>query len=206
MAVKEAIEMTGQENPYVAPQSDVEGVEIENQEFYQPLPWTASGRIGRVRYLAYHMLGMLLVMAAMGLTLITSNSAIVGLLGLIYGATAIALYVYTFIWARRRLNDLGYSGWFQLVALIPLVNIILFLYLMFAPGEKETNKWGPRPLPSRPALLILALIMPLGVIGVFSAVAFPAYQDYVERAKASPYEYSSDDSDYAETDGEYSAE
>jgi uncharacterized membrane protein YhaH (DUF805 family) len=198
--------MTGPENPYVAPQSDVEGVEIKNDEFYQPLLWTASGRIGRVRYLAYHMLGMLLVIAAMGLTLITSNSAIAGLLGLIYGATAIAFYVYTFIWARRRLNDLGFSGWFQLVALIPLVNIILFLYLMFAPGEKETNKWGSRPLPSGPALLVLALIMPLGVVGVLSAVALPAYQDFVESGKALQYEHSSNDLDYVETDLEYSAQ
>jgi uncharacterized membrane protein YhaH (DUF805 family) len=198
--------MTGPEGPYVAPQSDVEGVEIKNDEFYQPLLWTASGRIGRVRYLAYHMLGMLLVIAAMGLTLITSNSAIAGLLGLIYGATAIAFYVYTFIWARRRLNDLGFSGWFQLVALIPLVNIILFLYLMFAPGEKETNKWGSRPLPSGPALLVLALIMPLGVVGVLSAVALPAYQDFVESGKALQYEHSSNDLDYVETDLEYSAQ
>jgi uncharacterized membrane protein YhaH (DUF805 family) len=204
--VKGEIEMTDQENPYAAPQSYVEGVEIKNDEFYQPLLWTASGRIGRVRYLAYHMLGMLLVIAAMGLTLITSNSAIAGLLGLIYGATAIAFYVYTFIWARRRLNDLGFSGWFQLVALIPLVNIILFLYLMFAPGEKETNKWGSRPLPSGPALLVLALIMPLGVVGVLSAVALPAYQDFVESGKALQYEHSSNDLDYVETDLEYSAQ
>jgi uncharacterized membrane protein YhaH (DUF805 family) len=204
--VKGEIEMTDQENPYAAPQSYVEGVEIKNDEFYQPLLWTASGRIGRVRYLAYHMLGILLVIAAMGLALSTRNSAIVGLLGFIYGATAIAFYVYTFIWARRRLNDLGFSGWFQLVALIPLVNIILFLCLMFAPGEKETNKWGSRPLPSGPALLVLALIMPLGVVGVLSAVALPAYQGFVERGKASQYQYSYDDSDYAETDREYSAE
>ena len=37
----------------------------------------------------------------------------------------------------RRLNDLGKSRYFTLVAFIPIVNLIFFLYLLFAPGKKN---------------------------------------------------------------------
>lgn len=188
--------MTDQENPYVAPQSDVEGVEIAHEEFYQPLPWTASGRIGRARYLAYNMMGLIIVLLGLGLSTATIGSAISGLFSIVYGVSALAFYVYTFIWTRRRLNDMGFSGWFQLVSLIPLINIILYLVLIFAPGEKETNKWGSRPEPSGPVTLILALILPIAMVGILAAIAIPAYSDYVERAESSQYDYSSEDSDY----------
>jgi uncharacterized membrane protein YhaH (DUF805 family) len=41
----------------------------------------------------------------------------------------------------RRLHDLNKSGWYLLLAFIPIVNIIMILYLLFAPGKVEGNRW-----------------------------------------------------------------
>lgn len=45
----------------------------------------------------------------------------------------------------QRLHDMGYSGWFQLLTAIPLVNLILFLVMIFAPSQQAANKYGPVP-------------------------------------------------------------
>lgn len=47
--------------------------------------------------------------------------------------------------AVRRLHDVGKSGWFLLVAFIPLIGAIWLLVLMFTEGKPGTNKWGPNP-------------------------------------------------------------
>lgn len=42
----------------------------------------------------------------------------------------------------RRLHDMGKSGWFQLINLIPLVGTILLIYWWCQPSQAEANKWG----------------------------------------------------------------
>jgi len=43
--------------------------------------------------------------------------------------------------AIRRSHDLGYSGWFALICVIPFAG----WYLVFKKGETGTNKYGPPP-------------------------------------------------------------
>ena len=45
----------------------------------------------------------------------------------------------------RRLHDVGKSGWFYLIILIPLIGIIWLLVLYCTEGQKEDNKWGANP-------------------------------------------------------------
>ena len=45
----------------------------------------------------------------------------------------------------RRLHDINKSGWFQLLALIPLVGIILLIVWWAQEGEKTENQYGPVP-------------------------------------------------------------
>ena len=42
----------------------------------------------------------------------------------------------------RRLHDIGKSGWWSLVLLIPIVNIFYLIYLFFKSGENGKNKWN----------------------------------------------------------------
>jgi uncharacterized membrane protein YhaH (DUF805 family) len=41
-----------------------------------------------------------------------------------------------------RFHDLGWSGWAALLAFVPLVGVVTFLFLILAPGQKTTNAYG----------------------------------------------------------------
>ena len=45
----------------------------------------------------------------------------------------------------RRLHDTGKSGWFVLLALIPIVGSIILLVFLAQPGQAEANAYGPPP-------------------------------------------------------------
>lgn len=41
----------------------------------------------------------------------------------------------------RRLHDLNRSGWYLLLAFVPVVNIVVMIRLLFEPGKVEGNRW-----------------------------------------------------------------
>jgi uncharacterized membrane protein YhaH (DUF805 family) len=45
----------------------------------------------------------------------------------------------------RRLHDIGKSGWFLLLSLIPVVGGLVLLYFMVQPSQPEINAYGPPP-------------------------------------------------------------
>jgi uncharacterized membrane protein YhaH (DUF805 family) len=47
--------------------------------------------------------------------------------------------------AVRRLHDIGKSGWWLLIALIPLVGAIWLIVLLATDGTKEDNEYGASP-------------------------------------------------------------
>ena len=47
--------------------------------------------------------------------------------------------------AVRRLHDVGKSGWFLLISLIPLIGVIWLTILMCTEGNKIENTYGPSP-------------------------------------------------------------
>ena len=46
----------------------------------------------------------------------------------------------------RRLHDLGRSGWFFLLVLIPIVGWIILLIWFVTAGNEGDNQWGDNPL------------------------------------------------------------
>lgn len=57
----------------------------------------------------------------------------------------ISFIVYSYITiciSIRRLHDINRSGWLLLLALIPLIGAIFILYLYFAKGDLDENKYG----------------------------------------------------------------
>ena len=173
-------------NPYNAPTADLS--QAQGEEGYMPEFMSAGGRIGRVRYLAYT------VAPSFGLTF---------LVAMVFGIIApaimrnpmVALVCYVpmlillFIMGARRLHDMNLSGWLSLFSLIPLVNLLFGLVLLFIPGNDGTNRYGPPPQKNTTGVLVFAWIGPLiliAVIGILAALAIPAYQSYVNKSKAAP--------------------
>lgn len=175
-------------NPYNAPAADLSQMS-GSDETYEPRVWAIHGRIGRLRYLAYSLLQMLIAIPVVGLIagilyMIGERAMIVGII-LAY----IPLIAIGFILAKRRFNDMNHSGWMSLLQLIPFVGIFIWLWLVFGPGDKASNDYGQPPGPNSTPVVIGALIFPaIFVVGILAAIALPAYQDYTKRARAAQIE------------------
>lgn len=169
-------------NPYQAPIADISN---NNTETYQPKIFTTKGRIGRLRYLAYLFISYLLmipiIMIATILDSILDTDGSIMIAGAVI--SYIPLFVFAFIFAKRRFNDLNKSGWFALLFFVPIINMFIGLWLIFGPGSKNNNNFGAAPTPNPIGIKLMALVFPLIFFGILAAVAIPAYQDYVERAQ-----------------------
>ncbi|GAB1268607.1 hypothetical protein NBRC116493_18600 [Aurantivibrio infirmus] len=183
-------------DPYSAPQSSI--AQSEEAETYQPQFLSLSGRIGRLRYIAY---GAALNLIYYGATMVISfiagflgvfggngepSTAFVAAVGLVFILGIIPIMIFGWGYMVRRLNDMNMSGWLSLLMIIPFVNLILAIMLLFFPGTKSTNDYGPQPNENNTGIYILSLVVPvfmiIFVVGILAAVAIPAYQDYVQRA------------------------
>jgi uncharacterized membrane protein YhaH (DUF805 family) len=65
--------------------------------------------------------------------------------GWVYTLYALVLFIPGLAVAVRRLHDVGKSGWFLLIGLIPLIGFIWLLVLFLTEGKPGENKWGPNP-------------------------------------------------------------
>ena len=171
-------------NPYSMPQSEL--TERVSDDTYMPKLFSLSGRIGRVRYLAYGFAAGMLLIPVMLLTTVLGGlgGAFGGIVGMLLGYAA--YFAAIFVVARRRLNDLGKTGWLSLLMLVPLVNIGVGLWLLFGEGDHGSNEYGPAPAPNTTGVIILAWAIPVVSVlfGILAAISIPAYQDYVNKARA----------------------
>ena len=106
---------------------------------------------------------------------------------LVFLMAYIPVFILLFIMGARRLNDINLSGWLSLLSLIPLVNLLFWLVLLFIPGNPGANRYGPPLRKNTTGVIVLAWVGPvllIFMIGTLAAVAIPAYQTYVKRAKA----------------------
>lgn len=172
-------------NPYASPQaSDLdagnEPAEISAKFF------AISGRLGRMRFVTYGLISAILIMMVGGIAaavLIPLNPVFSAA---IYMAILLASMIYGISLYVRRLHDLGRSGWWSLLMMTPLLNLVLLIYVLFFPGTKGINQHGPRVKPNSTGVIVaflLSLILAVAYLGVIFAVAIPAYQGYVERAQ-----------------------
>ena len=109
----------------------------------------------------------------------------VGLLGGVY---SLVVVIPTFAVLIRRLHDTDRSGWWLFIQLIPFIGGLVLLIFTVLDSQPVDNQYGPNPKPgneggSDVAVIAAAIIVFIIVIGILAAIALPAYQDYVERAK-----------------------
>ena len=109
-----------------------------------------SGRARRKEYWMFILIYMIVIIIAMVLD---------GALGLGfdmgYGVTAPYGWIYSIValvhlipaWGVlvRRLHDVGKSGWFMLISLVPIIGGIWLLVLLCTDGDSSENAYGPSP-------------------------------------------------------------
>ena len=64
---------------------------------------------------------------------------------MIYSFYSLATIIPTLAVVVRRLHDVGKSGWFYFIVLIPVVGAIWLLILSCTEGDRGANDYGPDP-------------------------------------------------------------
>lgn len=90
---------------------------------------STDGRLTRRGLFGYYVLNFVLMVIAAFISILSA--------GLAFGLLTIGFWIFL-IGLIKRAHDVGLSGWFVLV---PFLN----LWLLFAPGQKGANKFGPDP-------------------------------------------------------------
>lgn len=136
-------------------------------------PLSLSQRLGRLRFACYQLVASLFCALLIVLLMLLSQqllprpSGVAGSLVVI-----IVLAVYLLCLMVRRLHDMGRTGWWAMVSLIPVVNALLMLYLFLGDGDSFVNRYGtPNPPPGWLVMLVGGLYLVMNVLGLLVTLA-----------------------------------
>ena len=105
-----------------------------------------SGRACRSEFwyfvLATFLVSMIISIIEIATGMVDIESAEMGILSIIF---ALILFVPSLSVTARRLQDRGWSGWWQLLYLT-IVGILVIIVLNILPAKEDENKWGRNPL------------------------------------------------------------
>ena len=65
--------------------------------------------------------------------------------GPLSGLFSLAILLPSIAVGVRRLHDIGKSGWWLLLILLPLIGFLVLLYFFVQPSEPGANRYGPGP-------------------------------------------------------------
>lgn len=106
-----------------------------------------SGRASRSEYWYFVLFSMLsffaLMMVSMPLSFIGSSDFPILSIGVL-GLFGLGIFIPSIAVTIRRLHDVGHSGWWYLLSLIPLLSIVIFIFTLLE-SQAGKNKWGPNP-------------------------------------------------------------
>lgn len=153
-------------------------------------PLNFGGRIGRTELVVY----LLVWHALMGIGVSLASLAVLApVIAFAEGSTLVTVTVFSFAalaavvyglgvasFGVRRLHDLGRSGLWMLLALVPLANLALGAALLVAPGTAGENAHGTR-VATAPVVLEPVSVAGIGVAAEDEAAAFAAGRAYAER-------------------------
>lgn len=158
--------------------------------FLNFVTWTSLNRIWRAKYIARSMVFSLLInVCSLIIWWIWSALESSGLdwITVIFLLWLVVVSIYWTIYLNnKRLHDRWSSWWWQLLLLIPIVNLIVTLFLWFAPWDEWVNDyWEPSETATREK--VLAWILPLFVIflliWILSSALLPRMQWAQSRAR-----------------------
>lgn len=174
-------------NAYRAPRSDVTQPYAGATD--QTSPFSPAGRFGRLSYIAWGLLISVVMQivefAAGGTALLHPKLDAAGhrlppdlspvALGVIAAVALVALVIGV-LFMIRRLHDVDASGWWALLALIPLVNLFFFLYILLKAGTPGPNRYGPQRETAGWEKVVGGIgvaLMVVALIGILAAILIP---------------------------------
>ncbi|ENX18104.1 hypothetical protein F895_00172 [Acinetobacter sp. CIP 64.2] len=155
-------------------------------------PLSPNGRFNRLSYIGWYGLLSLICMAAfLGIfafagIFTTSNideavfSAFSGITFFAFIALWLITLYFQIVFLIRRLHDLNKTGWLSLLLLVPVLQFLFTLYVLFAPGTPHRNDYGDvRPSRAWEKLLawIMILVSLLMMFGIFTFAYYFASPD-----------------------------
>jgi uncharacterized membrane protein YhaH (DUF805 family) len=111
-----------------------------------PSIWSAVGRINRMSYVKVN-LSTAIIALVLGMFPYESPEAVAShpyVAWTVYLAY-LALTFVAVVAGIKRLHDLDRTGWWILLMMVPLVNLILGVFLTFRRGQDHANRFGPPP-------------------------------------------------------------
>lgn len=157
--------------PYAPPSANVSEAMPRHGDLK---PFSVTGRIGRLRYLAWSLVIMFAATGLFGVAAIMM--AISSTMGLIcMGLIGIGMLVVSVQIGVQRLHDFGWSGWLILLNLVPVLGSLFPFVMLLMPGSREVNRYGSPPPPNSRSVKILAALWLLLIIsGLVAALTIPA--------------------------------
>lgn len=101
---------------------------------------------GRARRKEYWMFFLFNVIIAFVAGLLDSMLGLgMGTFGILSTLYLLAVFIPGIAVGVRRLHDTGRSGWWLLVALIPVIGVLVLLFFLVQDSEPGPNQYGPNP-------------------------------------------------------------
>ncbi len=97
-----------------------------------------TGRSSRAAYWWFYLFGIVVLVAALIIDVVLGTAYV------FYGLAALALLLPNLAVLVRRLHDTGHSGWWVLIAILPLIGAIVLLVFTLQ-GSAAPNQWGSGP-------------------------------------------------------------
>ena len=112
--------------------------------------FTTEGRLNRLKYFQYTLL-VSLACGVLEIVAVVLASKITGwnegwFLSAIGFAASLPMFFGNAMVSVRRCHDLNMSGKWVLLSVVPIVNLLFGIYLLFAKGNYGFNQYGPDPL------------------------------------------------------------
>lgn len=111
--------------------------------------WALFGFRGRIARQSY-ILGQLFMLSLFAVVIarilaVQGDEDATAIWGLAFIALGVASTWSTFALTAKRLHDIGQPGILSVILLVPTVNLVFVIALMFIPSRPETNRYGPPP-------------------------------------------------------------
>lgn len=114
--------------------------------------FTFQGRVGRMQYFGgTFFISFLFIVVGLPFVVLARYAENAGqIFTAMLGISIIVLFILS-IWANisltvRRIKDVGMSPWSILLILIPLINVIMNLVLLFIAGDPHETEYGADPI------------------------------------------------------------